>query len=238
MNIWVFLPLLLVGLGTLIAGAVSMVMGRRRRPIMLPIGGAIIAGAVAAGALIPDGSSAQASVSETTPAGQFAFLYPTEAEELDAQDFILEGTGVAGESLEVLRNGEALGPITVAADNKWSYYVQKPTVGDYEFEIKSATESLKRKVVVKQGLTTASNAQCPCRLRIITNEKQNIVGATVTLFKDGTEVARGTAPYVFSNLEAGAYTYSVTAEGFVAAENKAVETPKNKNISVYLNPQR
>ncbi len=237
MNIWVFLPLLLVGLGTLIAGAVSMVMGRRRHPIMLPIGGAIIAGAVVAGALIPDGANAEASSVRSQPA-QFAFSYPAEAEELDAQDFLLEGNGPAGESLTVLRNGETLNSITVAADNRWSYYVQAPAVGEYEFEIKSPSESLKRKVIVKQGLISASNAQCPCRLRILTNEKQNIANATVTLFKDGVEVAQGTAPFVFSNLETGQYTYTVVAEGFSAVENKAAETPKNKNISVYLDPQK
>jgi hypothetical protein len=138
----------------------------------------------------------------------------------------------------VLRNGETLNTITVAADNRWSYYVQAPAVGEYEFEIKSPSESLKRKVIVKQGLTTASNAQCPCRLRIITNEKQNISNATVTLFKDGIEVAQGMAPFVFNNLETGQYTYTVVAEGFTTAENKAAETPKNKNISVYLDPQK
>jgi hypothetical protein len=237
MNIWVFLPLLLVGLGTLVAGAVSMVMGRRRRPIMLPIGGVIIAGAVAAGALIPDGSSAEASA--TQPA-QFAFLYPAESETLDAQDFILEGTGIAGESLEILANGTPLSTVNVGDDNKWSYYIAKPNVGDYEFEVKSPSQptNLKRKVIVQQGVATASNAQCPCRLRFVVDDRQDVIGAVVTLFKDGTEIKKGNLPLVFDNLEAATYTYTVEAPGKLkvdsAAKNKNPVTPKNKNISVYL----
>jgi hypothetical protein len=92
---------------------------------------------------------------------------------------------------------------------------------------------------VQEGLTTASNAQCPCRLRI-TNDinQQNITDATVLLFKDGTEIARGTAPFIFSDLSAGEYTYALEAPGYVTSEPAPASLPKNKNLSAYLEPQR
>ncbi len=238
MNVLMFLPLLLLGLGTLVAGAVSMSMGRKRKPIMIAIGGGLIGLAAAAGVLIPDGS-ATAATPTTTPnasAGVMAFLYPAEAEELNAQDFILEGTGVTGENLEIYKNGVLEGTTSADANSKWSFYVPTPAVGEYEFEVKAADgSSIKRKVIVKQGLTTASNAQCPCRVRVsaFTNGKVAVNG-TVILSKDGVEVARGTTPNVFEGLAAGSYTYSIEAEGFQTFNAGKIETPKNKNIPVYL----
>ena len=194
MNTMMFLPLLLLGLGTLVAGAVSMSMGRKRKPIMIAIGGGLLGLAAAAGVLIPSGN--------TTTSG-FAFAYPSEAEALDAQDFILEGTALAGSNLEVLKNGAFDGNIGVDSSGQWSYYVPTQPVGEYEFEVKAPDgSSIKRKISVAQGLSSASNAKCPCRVRIgaFTNGKVP-VNATVVLFKDGVEVRRGTTPFLFGNLE-------------------------------------
>ena len=228
MNVLVFLPLLLLGLATLVAGAVSMSMGRKRRPLLIAFGGGIIGLAAAAGVLI-GGQPTQAATA-------FAFAYPAEAEALDAQDFILEGTGIAGANLEVLKNGLIDGTATVAGNGAWSYYVPTQAVGDYEFEVKApGGSSIKRKISIAQGLTTASNAKCPCRVRIgaFSNGKVPVAG-TVVLFKDGTEVARGVTPFVFGKLETGEYTYSLEAAGFQAFTGGKAQTPKNKNIFVYV----
>jgi hypothetical protein len=232
MNIFVFLPLLLLGLGTLVAGAVSMSMGRKRKPIMIAIGGALLGLAAAAGVLIPSGDATAAA----TPAGALTFSYPAEAEALDAQDFILEGTGVSGENIELLKNGVLSESTVVDATGKWSFYVPSPAVGEYEFEVKNASgSSVKRKISVAQGLTTASNANCPCRVRIgaFTNGKVPVTG-TVVLFKEGVEVARGTTPFLFGNLEEGDYTYSIEATGFKPFADGKAQTPKNKNLLVYI----
>ncbi len=228
MNVFVFLPLLLLGLGTLVAGAVSMSMGRKRKPIMIAIGGAMLGLAAAAGVLIPSGEAEAKSA--------YAFSYPSEAEALDAQDFILEGTGVAGSNLEVLKNGVADGNIGVDANGAWSYYVPTQPVGEYEFEIKAPDgSSIKRKISVTQGLSTASNAQCPCRVRVSAETAgKEAVNATVVLFKDGVEVRRGVTPFLFGNLETGNYTYSLEAEGFKIFSNGEAQTPKNKNLLVYM----
>lgn len=227
MNVFVFLPLLLLGLGTLVAGAVSMSMGRKRKPIMIAIGGALIGLAAAAGVLIPSGNAATSA---------FAFAYPAESEALDAQDFILEGTGLAGSNLEVLKNGAFDGNIGVDANGQWSYYVPTQPVGQYEFEVKAPDgSSIKRKISVAQGLSSASNAKCPCRVRVSAETAGKApVNATVILFKDGVEVRRGTTPFLFGNLETGDYTYSLEAEGFKTFNNGKAQAPKNKNLLVYL----
>jgi hypothetical protein len=227
MNVFVFLPLLLLGLGTLVAGAVSMSMGRKRKPLMLAIGGGIIGLAAAAGVLVPSGNAATSG---------FAFSYPNESEALDAQDFILEGTGVAGSNLEVLKNGALDGNIGVDTNGQWSYYVPTQPVGEYEFEIKAPDgTSIKRKISVAQGLSNASNAKCPCRVRVSAETAGKApVNATVILFRDGVEIRRGITPFLFGNLETGNYTYTLEAEGFKTFNNGKAETPKNKNLLVYL----
>lgn len=103
----------------------------------------------------------------------------------------------------MLQNGVSLGSIAAGADGAWSYYVAKPAVGEYEFEVKGATGSIKRQISVAQGLTTASNAQCPCQLRITSDVAQNIPDTKAVLFKDGVEVVTGIAPVVFRDLAAG-----------------------------------
>jgi hypothetical protein len=231
MNTMMFLPLLLLGLGTLVAGAVSMSMGRKRKPIMIAIGGGLIGLAAAAGVLIPSGE-----VTAAAPVAALAFSYPTEAEALDAQDFILEGTGISGENIELLKNGLMSESTVVDTNGKWSFYVPSPAIGEYEFEVKNASgSSIKRKISVAQGLSNASNAKCPCRVRIgaFTNGKVP-VNATVILAKDGVEVARGTTPFLFGNLETGNYTYSLEATGFKTFSNGKAQTPKNKNLLVYI----
>jgi hypothetical protein len=231
MNTLIFLPLLLVGLAVLVAGAISMSMGRKRRPLMLAIGGGLIGLAAAAGALFPP--------SGDTAAGTFAFSYPQEAEALDAQDFLLEGTGAAGTALEVFKNGALDGSTAVDSSGAWSYYIPQQAVGDYEFEIKAPDgSSLKRKISVQQGLTTASNAQCPCRLRISAETAGKLpVNATVILLKDGVEVKRGITPILFGNLEPGDYTYSIEGEGFRSFTDGKAQTPKNKNLLAYIEKQ-
>ncbi len=187
--------------------------------------------------------SALTNVNVVAGSSNAAFLYPNENETLDAQDFILEGTGKAGENLEMFRNGTSVGTVTVDANGKWSYPVSgadtKP--GEYTYELRNAGGALAtRKIVVKAGQTTASNAKCPCKFRIssFTNGKVPTPNANVILYKNGAEIARGTAPYLFTQLDAGEYTYTVEAAGYKSQTNLKAVAPKNKNIPVYLAPQK
>ena len=253
MNLLWFLPILMLGIGVLVYGAVMFAFGKRRNAGLIFSVGAILIGVSAPiGVLIGDGSSETSSLPLTpsianlsmvgpqvmAAASQVAFSYPAEAEKLDAQDYLLTGTAVPLEPLEVLQNGVSLGSIAAGADGAWSYYVREPSVGEYEFEVKSTTASIKRQISVQQGLTTASNARCPCQLRITSDVAQNIPDAKVVLLKDGVEIATGIAPVVFRDLAVGEYTYTLEAAGFVNSAPSNATLPKNKNLSAYLEKEK
>ena len=236
MSLW-FLLFLMLGIGVLVYGAVMFAFGKRRNAGLIFGLGAILIGVSAPiGVLIGDGAPAVATTSAAT--GGLAFSYPAEAEKLDAQDYLLTGTAAPLEPLEVLQNGVSLASIAAGADGAWSYYVQKPAVGNYEFEVKGQAGSIKRQISVAQGLLSASNAQCPCQLRIVSNVAQNIPGAKAVLYKDGVEVVTGIAPVVFRDLVAGEYTYTLEAAGFVTSKPTAATLPKNKNLSTYLEQEK
>ena len=138
----------------------------------------------------------------------------------------------------MLEGENKLSDLVVDVDGKWASLISKPSEGDHSYEIREAGAAAGTgkmlKVNVATGRTTASNAQCPCSLRILTLEKQNIPDGKVTLFKDGTKVADGSSPQVFPGLEAGDYTYSVEASGYQAFTTGKASVPLNKNISVYM----
>ncbi len=203
----------------------------------------IVAGLLAIFALRCCSGAGNSAVNGALPAaGALAFNYPTNNEVLDAQQYILNGTGKPGAILDVMRDGVKIGETTVGADGKWSYAVQdagtKP--GTYKYEIRGSGEATGQTltVVVKEGQTDASNAKCPCKLRIFTLEKQNIQGATVTLLKDGNTFKEGTSPQLFEDLDAGDYTYTVSAPGYASFETGKATLPRNKAFSVYLKPSK
>ncbi len=197
-------------------------------PALTASAGAMAAGTAAMGAVT---DAAKIAVSQ----GGFGFTYPAMSEKLDAQDFLIEGTATSGEELEVFDGDTSLGKTTVAANGKWNFLVSKPSTGNHNYMVhKAGGDSLgSLNVMVEKGLTNASNARCPCKLRIGTLLKQNISGATIHLLKDGKEVGSGTGQTLFSDLADGDYTYSIEAEGFRKFEGKA-SVPTNKNLSVYL----
>ena len=237
MSLW-FLLFLMLCIGVLVYGAVMFAFGKRRNAgITFGVAAILLGLSAPIGVLIGDGAPAAGS-SSAAATGGLAFSYPAEAEQLDAQDYLLTGTAAPSEPLEVLQNGTSLGSITAGTDGAWSYYVQKPAVGEYEFEVKSTTASIKRRISVQQGLTSASNAQCPCQLRIVSDINQNIPNAKAVLFKDGTEVATGIAPLVFRDMAAGEYTYTLEATGFVTSKPAAASLPRNKNLSAYLEKEK
>lgn len=240
MNILFFVLGLLLGVGALAWGAIRM--NRRRGGFGLMAGGviAMVAGLVA-GVTIPDGSAQSAEMHGAdmgVASANWAITAPKNLEELDAQDFLLEGTGPAGESFELLSNGSPLANITVGGDNTWSYNVAQPKARDYEFSLRGANIPAlpALKVNVAPNRPEASNARCPCRLRIETRAPN----AFITLTKGGEILARQPGPvYLFRNLEAGTYGIKVEAEGFRTFESAPdkFSTPRNKTISVYLNKQ-
>jgi hypothetical protein len=203
-------------------------------------------------ALADDGkvgaSSAALELNLNLPKAIATFDYPSNKEQLDTKDYALSGLGTPGDQLEIWQttpSGTAkLGTILVGADGRWNSYVPttnpgtKPGTYTYSLRRAGSTDAItERTVIVKAGLTEASNAKCPCRLRIFTNLKQNVSGSKISLFSDGRLVDTGTGDKLFTSLSAGEYTYSVTAPGYQPFTTGKATLPKNKNFEVYLKPK-
>ena len=195
-------------------------------------------------------ATATAPAMMTEGAGFANFLTPNDNEVLDAQSYVLEGTGTPGDTLEVWQStpenpAGQYDTVTVAQNGQWSSVVTgaKPgtTPGTYTYELRKPGSSdalVKRTVVVKVGQTQASNAKCPCKLRIFTLRKQNIAESTITLLKDGTAVDTGSVDKLFTDLSEGDYTYTVSASGYEDYTLGKAQLPRNKSFEVYLKPVR
>jgi hypothetical protein len=195
-------------------------------------------------------ATATAPAMMTEGAGFANFLTPNDNEVLDAQSYVLEGTGTPGDTLEVWQStpenpAGQYDTVTVAQNGQWSSVVTGAKAGTapgtYTYELRKPGSSdalVKRTVVVKAGQTQASNAKCPCKLRIFTNRKQNIPASTITLLKDGQAVDTGSIDKLFADLTEGDYTYTVSAPGFEDFTLGKAQLPRNKNFEVYLNPVR
>lgn len=178
-----------------------------------------------------------APIEQKIGAGTLTFTSPSDGEQLDAQDFLLEGRGTSGQQLEIFQGGVSIAKVSVGEDGAWSWPISNPKPGDYAFEVRpvGSSEGIKLAVNVGPNRTEASNARCPCVLRVSTNRP----GATIQLFRDGQPVASGTGPVmVFRNLEKASYAISVVAQTYKPYQSPPAKfsTPKNKNISVYLDP--
>jgi K(+)-stimulated pyrophosphate-energized sodium pump len=163
---------------------------------------------------------------------EFKFSYPSVNEQLDAQDFMLRGSGKPGMMFDVLQNGAKVGSETVGNDGEWVYSVENPAAGDYSYQLQADGQNLGSAMMVNVGTgrTDASNAKCPCLLRIFSN----VSNAKITLYKGGSEVQTGSSGTLFENLEAGDYTYNMEAEGYKSVTDAAFSTPKNKNLKAFL----
>ena len=247
--LWLFIAL--IGLGVLCWTVVQYALNRKRRKGAAPLmgAGALIFGlgmalsaALPSGLEIPGGSMTHMGAMKSEVGG-LGFTSPFELEKLDLQDYLLTGTGKPGETLELFEGENKLGEFTVGKDGIWSWPIGGALVteGNHTYELRAVGGTGSGKLLtvnVAKDRPTASNAKCPCRLRITSLEKQNIQDAAITLFKDGQVVEIGSDPQVFGNLQEGEYTYSVTAPGFETFSSGKASAPKNKNISVYLKPVR
>jgi hypothetical protein len=245
-----WLIIALIGLGLLAWAIAQYVNTRERRKGLAPLIGAgallailgvALSAALPNGLEIPGGSMTHMGAMKGE-VGAMGFTSPFELEKLDLQDYLLTGTGKAGETLELFEGENKLGEFTVGKDGTWSWPIGGALVteGDHTYELRAVGTQMASKLTVNvaKDRPTASNAKCPCRLRITSLEKQNIQDAAITLFKDGKVVEVGADPQVFGNLEEGEYTYTVTAPGFETYSSGRASAPKNKNISVYLKPAK
>jgi hypothetical protein len=196
--------------------------------LIVPLLGTSLFGGLADSSAPAAGSAMAVSLNPN----EFKITYPSPNEQLDAQDFMLQGTGKPGMAFDVLQNGTKIGSETVGNDGEWVYAIEKPEAGDFSYQLQAEGQNLgsELKVNLATGRTDASNANCPCRLRILSN----VSNANITLMKDGTEVATGTSGKLFENLETGDYTYNIQADGYKSLSDLKASLPKNKNLKAYL----
>jgi hypothetical protein len=165
---------------------------------------------------------------------------------LAADEFALSGLAPANTKLEILEAGEVLGQATTAADGQWTYKVTPSGTGDIDYLVRPEGKQNGALYTLNIAPKGATAPVCPCKLRfILTNPKAQT--ATVTLKGSSTtpEPVSATIPFKgktatmisFIGVDAGDYTYSVEQTGFTTF-GKTANLPKNRTISVYLNPAK
>ncbi|MER3483314.1 MAG: proton-translocating NADH-quinone oxidoreductase chain N, partial [Meiothermus sp.] len=102
-------------------------------------------------------AAARTNVTVTAPAasaipGQLAFTGPAEGSQVSASGFTLQGTGKAGEGLEVFEDGTSLGRFNVPDNGQWSLNVPPPSPGNRVYEVRRQGEAsgTKLNLVVQQ----------------------------------------------------------------------------------------
>ena len=150
--------------------------------------------------------------------------------------FKLAGKGKPGEELEIFDGATSLGRVLVAPDGTWSFNVVPTAAGDHDYSVVGASGSSQILTlnIAEKGKTGPA---CPCKLRItMTNPKT--LGAKVSLVQDTKALGdkTGTAAN-WPNLPSGEYSYTVELVGYGTFTGKA-SLPKNRAISVYINPKK
>jgi hypothetical protein len=150
--------------------------------------------------------------------------------------FTLKGTGQPGQELEIFDGTTSLGRVLVAPDGTWSFNVVPTSPGDHDYSALGASGSsqLLTLNIAEKG---ESGPACPCKLRFsFTNTKT--LDAKVTLVQNTKNLGSkaGTAAN-WLKMPSGDYSYTVERAGYARYNGKA-SLPKNRSISVYLNPKK
>ncbi len=150
--------------------------------------------------------------------------------------FTLRGTGKPGEELEISDGALSLGRAMVAPDGTWSFGVDAPSQGDHDYSVvgSSGLSTAMTLNIAEKGKTGPA---CPCKLRFSFTNPQTL-DAKVTLVQDAKNLGNKTgAAANWLKMPAGDYSYTVERPGYGTFNGKA-SLPKNRSISVYLNPQK
>ena len=163
---------------------------------------------------------------------------------LAADQFNLAGLATANTKLEILESGKLLGQVTTATDGQWSYKVVPSSTGDIDYLVRPEGKETGALYTLNIAPKGATAAVCPCKLRfILTNPKALAANISLKGSSATPEPVSAVIPFKgktatmisFIGVEAGDYTYSVEQAGFITF-GKTASLPKNRTISVYLNP--
>ena len=159
--------------------------------------------------------------------------------------FQLTGTGVAGETLEVLDGPTKIGNAVVGADGTWSFTVTPSSAGDHDYSVRKSGSASGPVVTLNIAEVGGSAAACPCNLRFILvnaaaqDAQITLTGSssvpqpvTSTVFFKGQSVRQ----IAYPALPAGAFNFTVAQTGFKPVRGNAAP-PKNRAITVYLDKQ-
>ncbi len=160
--------------------------------------------------------------------------------------FLLTGTGTAGEMLDVYDGADKIGTAVVGADGAWSFRVDPKGVGDRDYSLRKQGASGGPVVTLNIAGKDATGPSCPCKLRFILINP-SAQAAAVALTGSGTVPPSQTQTVSFNgktvqevfypSLNAGDFKYTVTQSGFKTVPG-LVSLPKNRAISVYLDPAK
>ena len=127
-----------------------------------------IADGAAAATDTTDGTATDATAPDATgtdaagAATGFAIGAPAADAELPAGGFTMNGTGTAGEELELFEDGTSLGKITVGEDGTWTFDVPSPSAGAHSYSVKGpdGTELGALSTTIAAAAADASAANC------------------------------------------------------------------------------
>ncbi|MER3444636.1 MAG: hypothetical protein C4333_11180 [Meiothermus sp.] len=95
-------------------------------------------------------AAAQPAAQPAALPATFAITSPSDGAELRADEFSLQGTGNAGETLEVYDNGTKLADVTVGENGGWSLTLPSlPAPGEHTYQVRRPGESEGPSVRVK-----------------------------------------------------------------------------------------
>ncbi len=163
---------------------------------------------------------------------------------LAAEEFTISGLAPAGTKLEILEGGKKIGDVTAGADGLWSYLVKPNGNGDIDYLVRSVGKEAGALYTLNIAPKGATSAVCPCKLRfILTNPKAQAANVSLKGSSSTPEPVSAFIPFKgktatmvsFIGVAAGDYTYNVEQAGFISF-GKTASLPKNRTISVYLNP--
>ena len=160
--------------------------------------------------------------------------------------FQLTGTGVAGETLAVFDGATKIGDAMVSADGAWSFTVTPSSAGDHDYSVRKSGSASGPVVTLNIAQAGANEAACPCKLRfILVNAAAQ--DARITLAGSSAVPKSVTSSVIFKGqtvreiaypaLPAGSFAFTVAQSGFESVRGNAVP-PKNRAITVYLDPQK
>ena len=157
----------------------------------------------------------------------------------------MSATGIAEQTLEVYDGATKIGDV-VSTNGTYSFTVTPSSAGDHDYSVRKMGSASGPVVTLNIAEVGANEAACPCKLRFIlvnaaaqdaqitlTGSSAVPKSVTSTVFFKGKSVREVAYPA----LPAGSFAFTVAQTSFKPVRGNAAP-PKNRAITVYLDPQK